>query len=121
MSVGPFIDAKYQRNGGNVQAIRIQPETLTLTIGGTDNTEPAPEINSARGTSASGRRSILFTGARRVGIRITGGTSPFAVGTVHYVPVLTPGNFDDMVEPRNQTGTYQGQACVCIGGSPERP
>lgn len=121
MSVGPFIDAKYQNNGGNVQAIRIQPETLTLNIGGVDNAEPAAEINSPRGVSASGKRSILFTGARRVGIRITGGTAPFAVGTVHYIPVLTPAAFQDMVEPRSQTGTYQGQACVCIGGSPERP
>lgn len=121
MSTGAFINSKYADNDGNVLSIRLQPETLTLSINGTDNTEPAPEVNSPRGVSASGKQSILFTTARRVGIRITGGTAPFAVGTVHYVPVLTAANYQAMVSPRAQTGTYQSQACVVIGGSPERP
>jgi hypothetical protein len=121
MSYGPFIESKYETNGGTVCAIRIQPETEGLTIDGIVNGPPAGAIDSARGVSASGQRSILHWTARRVGLRVTDGAGPYAVGTVHYVPVLEPTTYQGYVSPRGKTGTYNGSGVVVIGGSPERP
>lgn len=120
MSFGPFITSKYQDNGGGIHSIRIQPETLTLSIGAVDNGVPAGEVDNLRGVSASGKRSILHLGARRIGVRVTNDAGPYAVGTVHYVPVMTPNVFQQMIDLRGSAGTYNGSAVVCIGGSPER-
>ena len=121
MSFGPFIFSKYQSNGGSIHRIRIQPESLTLSINGINNGVPAGDVDNQRGVSASGKRSILFVGARRIGVRVTNNAGPYAEGTVHYVPVMTPNVFQQMIDNRGEAGTYNGSAVVCIGGSPERP
>jgi hypothetical protein len=121
MSFGPFIESKYQTAGGSICAIRVQPETTQLEIGGILNGPPAGAIDSDRGVSASGKRSILHWTARRVGVRVTDGAGPYAQNTVHYIPVLEPTTYQSYVTPRGKTGTYNGSAVVVIGGSPERP
>ncbi len=45
MSAGDFQKSKYESREGNVYRIRIQPETLGLTLGATANTEPMGAIN----------------------------------------------------------------------------
>ena len=45
MSAGDFQRSKYQSREGNIYRIRIQPETLGLTLGGTANSEPTGAID----------------------------------------------------------------------------
>lgn len=121
MSYGPFIESKYETNGGSICSIRVQPETTQLVIDGVTNGPPAGAVDSERGVSASGKRSILHWTARRVGLRVTDGAGPYAENTVHYVPVLEPVTYQGYVSPRGKVGTYNGSAVIVIGGAPERP
>ena len=61
MSSGAFTRTFYQLsadNGGGIAPIRLQPETLAATIGGTVNAAPAgPATIPASATISQGRRS----------------------------------------------------------------
>lgn len=122
MSSGPFVNSFYGIGDGSVVGnIRIQPETETLTIGGTANASPGGPATTERGVSATGRRSTLFIGARRVNVRVTAaGTSNLTVGESLSIPWLNAGTFFGVVLPKSQTGTYQGASVEVIGSSPER-
>lgn len=123
MSAGPFVISRYGASygaGTAIHPIRIQPETLGLTVtAGTPvaNTAPTGAVTnpiSARVTS--GRRTIGL-GARKISFRFSGtpptGYSPNAVLTV---PWLTP--FPTSFA-RGLAGTYLGAAIVVVGLSPE--
>ena len=122
MSTGPFEDVGYIANDGStVQSIRIQPETRTLTIGGVANTPSGDLVNNDRGVSASGRRSILFTTARRLNVRVIGiGDSDYTLNEVLSIPWFNPATFLTVTRPRAQEGTYNGADVRVIGSSPER-
>ena len=122
MSSGPFLNTFYGVGDGSVVGnIRIQPETLTVTIDGTANAAVAGPANTERGISASGRRSTLFIGARKINLEVTGGDgSLLAVGETVSVPWLNPATFFGVALPKNQTGTYQGVPVRVVGTSPEK-
>jgi hypothetical protein len=104
MSAGIFQIYTYEDQNGVKYPIRLQPETLTtLIIGGTTGT----------------RQAGVYP--RKIGIRFTGaGPTGYKAGSTHYVVVPDPDVFASFTNPRAQTGTYLGAACVVIGTSPER-
>lgn len=122
MSTGAFVESSYANGlNGDIHPIRIQPETLTLNIGGTANAAPAGAINSELRAFSSSRRRRGAVNARKVGLLITaGGVNEYEVGSTLYVPVLQPETLAAYLLPAGQTGTYNGATVRVIGSSAER-
>lgn len=107
MSAGSPITAKYQDGNGVVRPIRIQPETLTLTLNGVANDETAdPLVSGVPSAKVSGGRRSIGVNARLVRFIITAATPPpgYKAGSPISLPVLTPTSF--AAYSRGQTGTY---------------
>jgi hypothetical protein len=119
MSSGAFTDSFYESNElGSVHPIRVQPETLALTLGGQANT--APSGTGAIGPSAQvsrGKRSIGIN-ARTVTVRLTAALANYATGATITLPWLDPATFAD-ITAKVTTGTYLSTACKVVGKSPE--
>lgn len=107
MSSGSFVrGAIYQDDFGNLYPIRVQPETLTLTIGGVANTAAAgplppnlPTVSVSRGRQANG------VNARLVRIEFTTITPPgYANSGTIALPVLTQTAF--AAYSKDQVGMY---------------
>lgn len=106
MSAGGFDRSRYEDDLGNVWAISVQPETLTLTIATVPNSPPAgattPRFPSAK---VSGNRRSLGINARLCRIRFTN-TVPTGYdpnGTIS-LPVLSLAAKAAFV--RDAVGTY---------------
>lgn len=122
MSTGAFVESRYQ-NGldGGIHPIRVQPETLTLNIGGVANAAPAGPVDNALRAFSGSRRRRGAVNARKVGLLITAsGANGYEEGSTVYVPVLVAANLASYLIPANQTGTYNGATVRVIGSSPER-
>jgi hypothetical protein len=119
MSSGAFLDSFYDSNkSGSVHPIRIQPETLALTLGGQAN--DAPDGASAVVGSAvvsRGKRSRGLN-ARTVSIRFTAAKTDYKPGSIIRLPWLDPATFDALI-PKVTTGTYLATACIVVGTTPE--
>ena len=119
MSAGAFQDSFYESNElGSVHPIRVQPETIALTLGGQANV--APSGTGAIGPSAQvsrGKRSIGIN-ARTVTIQFTATKTGYLAGSKITLPWLDPATFSD-VTPKVTTGTYLEVACKVVGKSPE--
>lgn len=92
MSAGAFVRSKYQMTFPEnvVVPIRVQPETLTLTIGNTANTAPGTDVTSGwPSAQVSGGRRGLGIYARTASFVITG-TPPagYKAGSVLTLPIL---------------------------------
>lgn len=107
MSAGNFVKgAIYQDDFGNLYPIRVQPETLTLTIGGVANDQAAgplppnlPSVSVSRGRQANG------VNARLVRIEFTTITPPgYASSGTITLPVLTSTAF--AAYSKDAVGTY---------------
>ena len=121
MSAGPFTNSFYTSDADFVHPIRIQPETLTLTIGGQANSAPTGPADAGTGfvRVSGGKRTYGIT-PRKVSIRFTA-TPPtgYAANQTYRIPVLVPGHYQAYIEPKLQTGTYLGVACQVVGKSAE--
>ena len=119
MSAGPFSNSFYLSSElGTVHPIRVQPETIALTLGGQANT--APSGTGAIGPSAQvggGKRSIGIN-ARTVSIRLTADKDGYKAGSVIRLPWLANSTFAALT-PKVTTGTYLSTACILVGKSPE--
>jgi len=106
MSAGALIDSLYESNTSDLYNIRIQPETLSLTINTNANAAPtgsAPS-NSPTARVGGGRRSFGVN-ARLVRIRFTGTLPPgYKMDGVIALPVLQLSVFN--LYSKGQTGTY---------------
>lgn len=119
MSAGAFETSRYEDDNLNIRRIRVQPETLLLTINGTANSAPAGAIDSGYASAqvSQGRRS-LGCNARLVRVRFSGapptGYKPDSVITLPWLQqasyaALNPG----------QTGTYLETPIVLVGKTAE--
>ena len=107
MSQGAFNRSRYTRSntGADIHPIRIQPETLTLTFGGTANAAPTGAFTSDISASVSkGRRGIGLK-ARTVTFVFTG-TPPtgYKADSPITLPILQPALWAGL--SRGTTGTY---------------
>ena len=120
MSAGSFVNSRYQSDEGGVYAIRVQPETLTLTIAGATNAAPAGEIDQEGLARVSGGRRRIGIKARNVRFRFTEAPASggYEVGEVLTLPILTQATYNAI--PRaGGTGTYLGAAIAVVGKSPQ--
>ena len=124
MSSGAFIDTVYESRAGLFFPMRVQPETLTLTLNSVVNDAPTgtaglglPSASVSRGRKSNG------VNARLVRIRTpnTGGDPNYVPLGVIALPVPDPVSFDAF--GKGQTGTYSINgsdiAVEFVGKTPE--
>lgn len=126
MSAGGFINSKYELTAGSEirVRIRVQPETLSLTVDSTANAAPAgaltPNYPSAR---VSGSRRTIGISPRMVRFKFTGASPASYKGgeSILSVPALTP-EFFELCVP-GATGTYSVAGSTAeievVGTTPE--
>lgn len=107
MSSGPFTLTFYETDLSNIATIRVQPETLGLTIGTTAN-DPVSGPSTAGFPSAqtSQSRRALGVNARRVRCVYQAGATTGTPGLSITLPWLNPATFATISE--GETGTYNG-------------
>lgn len=104
MSAGTFQYSRYERNDGAIQRIRIQPETLGLTIATVANDPPTAAIDTAATVYARGSRRRFGVTARKISVLFTGTLPDGYSGDPVEVPILTPAFFNTITA--GATGTY---------------
>ena len=107
MSGGDYIRSLYELNGGSIAPIRIQPETLTLTLNSVANAAPAGTATAGfPSAKVSGTRRSFGINTRKVRVKFTGTLPPGYSGGKDTIslPVLQPSVFNGYA--KGQTGTY---------------
>ena len=108
MSNGPFTLTFYGTDEGNTATIRVQPETLALTIGTTPNAAVSgPATAGFPSAQTSQSRRALGVNARRVRCGYEAGADPGLPGLAITLPWLDPATYGTISE--GETGTYNGQ------------
>lgn len=118
MSSGPFQTVAYGGDDTTVYPIKVQPETLALSIGGTANDAPAGPINGKVYARVGGSHRSYGVHARNVRVKFTG-TPPtgYKADSVIKLPWLALGTFGGLTA--GQTGTYLGASIILVGKTPE--
>lgn len=116
MSAGGFVKSKYAASydvGSNIHPIRVQPETITCTIGGVANSEPAGAINNpisavvSRGRRARGLVCRTVTLVSPTSDQVQG----YKAGGLTTIPCLTEAFFEAASIATNTTVvSYNGIA-----------
>lgn len=118
MSAGAFLRTFYELDNGDIAAIRVQPETVAMTIGGVQNaaaTGPATVPSSA--VVSKGRRSRGIN-ARLVRIVFpTTAPAGYLVNSPIALPWLDPGTFASLTP--NATVAYLGASGILVGRTAE--
>lgn len=122
MSTGKFDYAKYETNDGLVVPVKIQPETLTLTLNSVANAQGSgsltPFLPSAR---VGGSKKQIGINARTVTVRLTadgaGENAGMKSGSLIRLPVFLPATY--AAYSKGDVGTYKGIACEYAGHSAE--
>lgn len=124
MSGGSFVTVAYENGAGVFHPIRVQPETLTLSLNSVVNSAPAntPGANLPSAKVSSSKRAIGIN-ARTVRVR-TSETAPpigYKPGSIIALPVLQAATF--AAYSKGQTGSYSlnGTAydVTFVGKTPE--
>jgi len=120
MSEGSFRIVNYGSNKlATVHPIRIQPETLTLTIGSVSNSAPTGSAVLPSAQVSQGKRKKGLN-ARTVTFKFTEGSEP--TGYKPESPITLPwleNNAAFNGAFAGQTGSYQGQDIVIVGTANE--
>lgn len=116
MSEGGFVTSIYEANAGTFHNVRVQPETLAATIGGTANAAPAGPVDSPFWCKVSKGATEYGLGPRFAVIAWGDGTAPAGYKESENVsiPILDPVLFDasnigDAVAYNGGTGTLSGK------------
>lgn len=119
MSAGPYISSFYSSNKtGLIHPIRIQPETLTLTVEGTANAAPTGPADIPVSASVSAGKRSLGLNARTVTFKFpTGAPSGYKDDSPITLPWLNPATFDPIA--RGNSVSYLGSTGVVQGTSAE--
>ena len=118
MSTGAFVLSKYEANDGTIYPVKIQPETLDLTLGSA-NTAPAAAADGPVLAKVSKTRRAYGVGCRKVSFKFTAETPPtgYSKGQVLSLPILKPTLWNTL--KAGVTGTYLGGAVEVVGTSSE--
>jgi len=120
MSAGKFETGRYQLNNGSIAAVRVQPETRTLAIAGSDNDYPvgAANLPGQYALNLGGKRRRPFS-ARSVTLQwVAAAPTGYDPTSTVRVAIFTQNVYDDIVRNAS-TGTYLGLAVRAVGLSPE--
>lgn len=120
MSAGAFENSKYEADDGEIYPIRIQPETLALTLGSTANAAPTGAVTGKIRARVGGGRRKYGVHARTVTVRFTG-TLPagYKPGSTITLPILKPALYNAIVGGAT-TGTYLSQAVEVVYKTAEK-
>lgn len=120
MSAGAFTNSRYTADDGTIYPIRVQPETLALTLGGTANTAPTGAVTGKIRARTSGGRRRYGVHARKVAIRFTGAVPDgYAANSIITLPILQPALYNALVSG-GTTGTYLGNAVEVVYKTAEK-
>lgn len=103
------------------QYVRLNPQTITATFGGTANTAPDPTDGLLLADYAHvGRKRTAGVAARLVVIARYVGTAPNLVELRRRIVILDPALFYTIISSPGQAISYQGQTdWILIGNRPE--
>jgi len=122
MSAGAFTIGRYAASygaGTAIHPIRVQPETLTLTIATVANTAPTGAISNPISARVSGGRRAIGLGCRKVTVKFSGAL-PANLGYLANGSLTLPWlNPFTVAIAKGAVGTYQGAAIIVTGISPE--
>lgn len=119
MSSGPFIRSFYTTDAANVVRIRVQPETLALTLNSVANAAPAgPATPGFPSAKVSLNNTEIGINPRNVTIAYTAGASAGLEGLTVPLPWMDPTTFTAL--PDGATGTYKTEPVELISKSNER-
>ena len=119
MSAGEFTDALYQADSGEIHPIRVQPETLLFTSGGTANAAPAGPATSDISAKVGKTAREIGLGPRHLTFKFDAGQAPTGYedrGTIR-IPVLTTAAFTAYV--RGNAATYLTGTGVIVNKTTE--
>lgn len=120
MSAGVFTRSRYTTDAGIVVPIRVQPETLTATLGASANSGSTNDVTPGypRATVSKSRRSIGIH-ARTVTLKFTG-TAPtgYAANQTYTIPVMSRTVWLTLSE--GVTCTYLTVAAEVVSVNPEK-
>ena len=118
MSAGEFTRSRYQSDQtARIYNIRVQPETLLASLGGTVNAAPGGAVTEPSSARARGSRRSLGVVARRVTLAWVGAPPTGYGDDLVTIPILTPALFNSLAI--GSTGTYLGTDVTVVGLSPE--
>jgi|SRR3972149_183757 len=122
MSSGAFVVSKYSSNTlGTIHPIRIQPETLALTLGGTANAAATGTAVLPSAQVSKSRRAIGIN-ARTVTIKFVAGTVPtgYKADSPITVPWLQNNSAFLTAVPGETAVEYLETAAVLVGTNAEK-
>lgn len=118
MSAGNFQTARYVDNDGGEWAIRVQPETLALSIGGNTNSGGSGSGQTNGYVRVSNRRRQFGLTPRKVSIRFTGAVPDgYSGDPISGLPLLNSAIYDAATPLA--TGTYLGEDIEVVSRSDE--
>lgn len=118
MAIGAFTNSRYESENGDIRKIRVQPETLLLTLNSVVNAAPTGAVDTKGSAKVSGSRRSLGAHARLVRIKLTEEGASGEIGSIIAVPWLKQSTFAAL--PENATGTYNSSACELVGTTAEK-
>lgn len=118
MSSGQFTIAGYSTDNADIVPIRVQPETLTATLGSANASAGSTFAAGFPSAQVSQSKRALGINARTVSIRLTAELEGYKPDSILRVPVMTKARWDAL--GKGSTVTYQGTAGVVVGKSPEK-
>lgn len=114
MSAGAFQISAYETDSGAFMPITVQPETLSLTIGGAVNAPGAGPTDDSFGSArVSGGDRQIGLKARSVSIKFTAPKTGYKAESTITLPVLRASVHAGY--SKGQTGTYLDTACIVVG------
>jgi len=126
MSAGVFTTSFYSASyggGTNVHPIRVQPETLEATVGGTITNEPSASATtspiSALVSRNRGSKGLL---ARIIYLELGIDETPpegYSIRSRTKIPILTEDFYNAAIAPGNPIIQYLGAAWTVAGSSAE--
>ena len=107
MSAGAFERSRYETDNGDIARIRVQPETLALTLNGGANGAPAGAVDIPGSARVSAGRRALGINARLVRLAWSAAApSGYDPDGIITLPWLQQATFAALIP--GQTGTYLG-------------
>lgn len=122
MSAGTFVTSRYETNSpglaGAIMPIRVQPETILLTINGVGNDPPAGGSTLPLFVQVSASDNEYGVKPRKATLRFTSGAPTGYSGQDVSVPLLNPAIAAAAATP-GATGTYLLADVEVVSTKPE--
>lgn len=124
MSAGRFVRSKYAADygaGTAIHPIRVQEETLLLTISSEENTPPAGDVTNPISAQISRGRRARGLSPRFITLQLLSTATPpatYAAGSIVRLPALNRVIFEAAVP--GSSAAYLGTDWQVISATPER-